>query len=244
MDYILEKTHIVEPIAVDRYGRLLPSMALRYAQQIAGDHCEKLSLTYEQLAEKGLFWAVVRNRLQIRRMPTVGEQILLRTWPMPTTRTAYPRATEFLSLDGEVLLRSVSLWVLMDLNERTMCLPGKSDVVVEGTLLGTELASPRSLSPVTGGETSHRQVRFTDLDRNGHMNNARYLDWIWDLLPADHHRQHPVADMTLCYVNEALEGQDLTLRQVMNSEGEFLVDILREKEEDRDRIFSAKISFL
>lgn len=241
MDSIFEKTHTVEPIAVDRYGRLLPSMALRYAQEIAGEHCERISFSYGQLAQRGLFWAVVRNRLQIHRMPTVGEQIRLRTWPMPTTRTAYPRATEALDQNGEVLFRSVSLWVLMDRDQRTMVLPAKSDVVVEGVLLGTEPEGPRSLPPLTEGDCRTRQVCYTDLDRNGHMNNAKYLDWVFDLLPASFHRDHPTADMTLCYLNEALEGQTLTLLHRFHSDGQFLVDIRRENGQDHDRIFSARI---
>ena len=36
-----------------------------------------------------------------------------------------------------------------------------------------------------------REVRFTDLDRNGHMNNCRYLQWVSDLLPSAFHARKP-----------------------------------------------------
>ena len=246
MEPIYRQQFHINPTEVDRFGRLKPSMLLLFAQEVAGHHSAMLSLTYEGLAAQGLFWAVIRNRVQITRLPTLGETITLETWPMPTTRTAYPRSTVAYDEQGNELFRSVSLWVLMDLNSRAMILPGKSGVTVEGTLRGTELASPRSLAPRPLTKSRGRLVGFTDLDRNGHMNNARYLDWIMDLLPSTFHRNHPVKDFTLCYINEAREGQNLDVTWDVDPEGALQVDIHRNKEEnsaDYDRIFAAKIEF-
>ncbi len=244
MELVYTQQITVDPAAVDRFGRLRPSSILRYAQEIAGEHCNHLSLSYEQLATKGLFWAVVRNQVQVTRLPHVGEKIKLETWPMPTTRTAYPRSTVAYDSQGKELFRSVTLWVLMDIRSRTMVLPGKSGIDVEGTLRGNELASPRSLAPGLLENRLSRSVCYTDLDRNGHMNNARYLDWIADLLPSDFHGTHPVAELTLCYLNEAREGQSLELTYQPDSSGTLLVDIHRPKEDGSfDRLFSAKIRF-
>ena len=240
--YYERKFHI-RPNDVDRFGRLKPSVMLLYAQQVAGEHCKQISMDYDALAAKGMFWAVVRNRIQVTRVPREGQTIRLETWPMPTTRTAYPRSTVAFDEDGNELFRAVSLWVLMDLRERTMVLPGKSGVIVDGTLRGGELATPRSLSPKLLEKAIHRNVCFTDLDRNGHMNNARYLDWIADLLPSGFHQDRPVADLTLCYINEAREGDALDVTYGFDPDGDLLVDIHRPTEgADHDRIFSAKIS--
>ena len=246
MEPIYRQKFHIEPTAVDCFGRLKPSMVLLYAQEVAGHHSDLLTLTYDSLAAKGLFWAVIRNRVQITRLPMSGETITLETWPMPTTRTAYPRSTVAYDEQGQELFRSVSLWILMDLNTRAMVLPGNSGVTVDGTLRGTELASPRSLAPKPMDNSRSRIVCFTDLDRNRHMNNARYLDWITDLLPAEFHRTHPMRELTLCYLNEAREGQTLDLHWDTDPNGDLLVDIHRKKEEnpaDYDRIFAAKISF-
>ena len=240
-----QKFHIT-PVAVDRFGRLKPSMLLLYAQEVASHHSDQLSFTYEKLASQGIFWAIIRNRVQITRLPMEWETITLETWPMPTTRTAYPRSTVAYDEEGNELFRSVSLWVLMDLNNRTMILPGKSGVVLEGTLRGTELASPRSLLPRPMSCSRSRSVSFTDLDINGHMNNTRYLDWIMDLLPSSFHKEHPVKDFTLCYMNEAREDQSLDLNWELGETGVLQVDIHRKKEtdnQDYDRIFAAMIEF-
>lgn len=244
MELIYRKKFRIYPTDVDRYGRLKSSVLLLYAQQVAGEHCEELSMDYDALAAKGMFWAVVRNRIQVTRLPKVGEEIQVETWPMPTTRTAYPRSTVAFDEDGNELFRSVSLWVLMDLKERTMVLPGKSGVIVDGTLRGNELSTPRSLTPKLLEKILRRNVCFTDLDRNGHMNNAKYLDWIADLLPSSFHKDHTIADVTLCYINEAREADGLDVTYGFDPEGCMLVDIHRPTEgADHDRIFAAKLSY-
>ena len=162
---------------------------------------------------------------------------------MPTTRVAYPRSMVAYDEQGNELFRSISLWVLMDLDTRSMILPGKSGISVIGTLRGNELSSPTGL--VARDMVSHRErmVCFTDLDRNGHMNNTRYLDWIYDLLPSTFHSQRTVQEMTVCYMSEAREGQTLDLHWDFLTENTMQVDALRRGEEKTERIFSARIVF-
>lgn len=236
---------VIEPTAVDRYKRLKPSMLLLYAQEVAGHHSDSFDLTYDGLAERGLFWAIIRNRVQITRLPMEGETITLETWPMPTTRVAYPRATAAYDEAGNELFRCTSLWVLMDIASRAMILPGKSGVDVLGYLRGDELEAPKSLLPKDLSQSENRRVSFTDLDCNGHMNNARYLDWVADLLPSEFHQEHPVKEFTLCYLNESLEGDRLDVAWELEASGTLNVDIGRRKEDGKnDRIFAARVSYM
>ena len=233
----------ITDIAVDRYGRLKPSMILFLAQEVAGQHCNLLSVDYDTLAAKRMFWAVTRHRVQITRLPVRGETIRIETWPMPTTRVAYPRSVIAYDQNGQECFRAISLWVLMDLDKRSMILPGKSGISVLGTLRGLELDSPNGL--VSKELCCHRSrtVCFTDLDRNGHMNNTKYLDWISDLLPSHFHENHQPREMTVCYLNEATEGQELILSWDFLEEGIMQVDGHRQSDEKLERIFSAKLLF-
>ncbi|MBQ7857452.1 MAG: hypothetical protein IJ351_02305 [Oscillospiraceae bacterium] len=246
MQNVFRKTVTVTPGDVDRYDRLTPAAMLLYIQSISGDHSSAMSLTYEALAEQGIFWAVIRNRVRIQRMPVSHEQITLETWPMPTTRVAYPRCTVAYDAEGKELFRSVCLWVLMDLKNRTMLLPGKSGVNVEGFLRGDELETPGSLMPKQLENTLQRSVVYSDLDKNGHMNNTRYLTWVEDLLPSAYHQGHQVKEITLCYINEAREGQALDVTWELEESGLLHVDIHRQKPEETggyDRVFAARLRY-
>ncbi len=224
MEPIFRQTFPVTEAAVDCYGRLRPSMVLQFSQEVAGDACTALSVDYDTLARKGMFWAISRTRVQITRLPRLGETITLETWAMPTTRVAYPRSTVAYDREGNECFRAISLWVLMDLNSRNMILPGKSGILVPGTLRGNELPSPRTLAPRDLVRFTDRTVRYSQLDRNGHMNNTRYLDWVEDLLPSAFHREHTLAEFTVCYHSECLEGQTIRLHYALEDGNSLTVD--------------------
>lgn len=243
MEPIYQQDFEITSLYTDRYGRLMPSKLLYILQEVAGNHFSELSMDYESLATKNMMWAVTRHKVQITRLPRKDEIIHIETWPMPTTRVAYPRSMVAYDAQGNEVFRSISLWVLMDRNTRNMILPGKSGISVVGTLRGNELASPAGLPSRLMVSHRKRWVNYTDLDRNGHMNNTRYLDWIYDLLPSEFHAQHTLRESTVCYLSEAREGQQLELHWEFLEEGVLQVDIYRKGEEKDERIFSARMLF-
>ena len=246
MELIYRQNFTVSDNEVDRYGRLTPSKLLFFVQEVAGRHFDRLAMDYDALLEKNLFWAVIRHKVQITRLPRRGETVTVETWPMPTTRVAYPRSVIAYDSQGHECFRAISLWVLMDVESRAMVLPGKSGIEVPGTVRGDELSAPGSLPPKELSQSRQRTVCFTDLDRNGHMNNTRYLDWIDDLLPSAFHQDHPVAEFTVCYLSEAREGDPMQLEWDTLEDGALLVEGKRLSAADGDkpsRIFAAKLSF-
>ena len=243
MEPIYQQDFEITSLYVDRYGRLLPSKLLYLLQEAAGNHFSLLSMDYESLAKRDMMWAVTRHKVQVTRLPMQGETIHIETWPMPTTRVAYPRSMVAYDAQGNEVFRSISRWVLMDKNTRNMILPGKSGISVVGTLRGNELTSPTGLPSRLMNAHRKRWVNFTDLDRNGHMNNTRYLEWICDLLPSEFHAQHSIREFTVCYLSEAREGQQLHISWDFPEEGLMQVDIHRMNEEKPERIFAARILF-
>ena len=243
MEPIYTQPFTINDNAVDRYGRLKPSMILYYVQEVAGKHFDLIAMDYDQLAERGMIWAIIRQRVQISRIPTRGETIRVETWPMPNTRAAFPRSVIAYDAEGHEVFRSISLWVLMDVNTRSMILPAKSGLSVPGTVRGNELAPPAALPSKVMANHRSRSVCFTDLDRNGHMNNTRYMDWIDDLLPSAFHENHCVKEFTVCYLSETREGQNLDLHWDFVEEGCLQVDAHRETDGKDERVFSARLLF-
>ena len=243
MEPIYQQEFTITDNTVDRYGRLKPSVILYFVQEVAGRHFDVISMDYDALASHGMIWAIIRQRVQITRLPNRGETIRVETWPMPTTRVAYPRSVVAYDAWGNELFRSISIWVLMDLNTRNMILPSKSGIAVAGTLRGNELAVPGGLPAKLLRSHRSRTVCFTDLDRNGHMNNTRYLDWIDDLLPSAFHEHHTFRDFTVCYLSETREGQELELRWDFLEEGCIQVDAHRNLDGKDERVFSARLLF-
>ena len=243
MESIYTQDFTVSGNCVDCFGNLKLSTLLYFAQEVAGKHFDRIAMTYEQLASRGMFWAIIRQRVSITRLPKSGETIRVETWPMPNTRVAFPRHVAAYDESGNELFRCISLWVLMDLESRAMILPGKSGIALPGTTQGNELLPPASLPAKQLRNHRSRSVCFTDLDRNGHMNNTKYLDWISDLLPSDFHKAHSPREFTVCYLSEAREGQALTLSWEFFEDGCLNLDAHRCNGEKAERVFSARLQY-
>ena len=246
MEPIYRQQFEITDIHLDCFGRVKPSVLLYFVQVVSGRHAGLLGAGWNALAEKQLFWAILRQHIQVTRLPKAGEVITLETWPMPTTRAAYPRATVAYDSNGAVLFRSAAIWVLMNSQTRAMVLPGKSGVDVPGTLRGMELSAPGSISPAKLPNRTTRTVGYTALEQNGHMNNTRYLDWIDDLLPSNFHRDHPLRELTVCYLAEAREGQQIELEWALSDTLSLQVEARREKGDQsgaQERVFAAQVQF-
>ena len=246
MEGIYREEFQVTPAHVDCFGRAKPSSLLYFAQEAAGGHCRELSLDWDTLAKRGLFWAILRYRVQITRLPLAGETITVETWPMPTTRSAFPRSTAAYDSEGRELFRIIGLWVLMDRENRTMLLPGKSGIDLPGVLRGNELSPPSSVLPALMTSQTLRRVGYCELDRNSHMNNTYYMNWIDDLLPAAFHKEHPMTEFVICYLSEALEGEEITLNWQLSDGPVLQVEGHRSQTEvsgKQTRVFSAKVIY-
>ena len=246
MESVYREKFEIRDIHLDCFGRVKPSVLLYFVQEVSGNHASRLGASWEELNEKHLFWAIIRQRMQITRLPISGETITVETWPMPTTRVAYPRATVAYDAQGNELFRAHALWVLMDTNTRAMVLPGKSGVTVNGVLRGGEAEAPGSLSPRELPNCVTRQVTYAELDRNLHMNNTRYMDWVDALLPSHFHKEHPVKEFTVCYLSEAREDQHIDMRWDLSEEKVLQVEAHRENTDvhgKTERIFAAQLRF-
>lgn len=245
MQPLYRQMETVEGKYVGPDGKASPWAMLRFAMNAAGKHSSLLSYNWETMREKGMFWAVIRHKIVISRYPDAGETVTVETWPMPATRTAYPRAVAAYDAQGKELFRLVSLWVLVDFNLRKMVLPGKSGIKVEGILRGNELELPSTVLPQELENSIHRTVAESDLDRNGHMNNVRYLVWALDVLPPDIRTRKP-KEAVICYLSECHLGEEITLRWTLSPDGILLVDGYRQAPDvpgKTTRVFAAKMCF-
>lgn len=243
MEPIYEKAYLLTDMHTDAFGRARPSALLSFAQDIAGEHAALLSDNWEELQKKHLFWAVSRHNLEVLETPKIGQTLFLRTWPMETTRVAYPRAVEGYDQNGTLLFRMVSLWVLMDTEKRSLVLPGRGGLTINGCNRGCEGKIPGSLLPGIYANTDRRTVVYSELDRNRHMNNTRYLDWIDDLLPLAFHKDHYLSSCNICYLQELLPGQTLQFSWELDENGLFHLDGRLSESTGEKRIFAAQVQF-
>ena len=192
----------------DLYGRWKPSTILEAMQAVAIGHCESVGLGRDATDALGVVWVLSRCRVELSRLPRNGETVSVSTWPMPTRHLFFPRAHEFRDERGAVIGCACGLWLLMDPNTRRAV----ANLSVAERLRIEEVpspaAAPATVRPMPGEpEIQSFQPRLCDYDLNGHVNNARYLDWCWNALGFEALRNQEIACFDVNYDREILPGE-------------------------------------
>lgn len=218
--------------------RMKPAALVRVMQQGGEDQLAALGLGYETLLEKhSMAFLLSRMILEIDRMPQNNEEILLETCPMGAAGSQFFRQTNALDGEGNELVRLYTSWTLFDPAARRVLRPSRFPADLGG---GTLEIDPREfkLKVEPGTPAGLRPVVYSDLDSNGHMNNAVFLDVVCDLLPLEKLLAQSPRRIRLVYDQQALPGQELALFRA--AEGE--VFRLSGSQQNR-RCFEAEVTF-
>lgn len=195
----------------DMCGQWRPSAILESMQETAGAHSALCDLDRDSMLSLGVVWVLSRLKVEMLRMPHVGEKITVETYPTPAKHLFFPRSHLFYDADGEKIGCANSLWVLMDINTRVLTVRGEiAEKLPDNRDLPSAAGMPASVRPLQA-EAHHGQItpQFTELDVNGHVNNTKYLDWCCNALGIETMRNHALMRFDVNYDAEVLPGCEI-----------------------------------
>ncbi|HWR23334.1 MAG TPA: acyl-ACP thioesterase domain-containing protein [Feifaniaceae bacterium] len=200
---------------VDAFGLWRPNAMFSLMQQSAGEHSAELGFSRETLVEQlGYVWMIARAQSVIHRMPKHLDTIHVTTWYGEPNKITFPRYFKIHDDNGALVASASTAWTLVDLSSRRIVPPGKCGLVFPPEArLTSELPEPGKLRLKKEGVpvTACRAPLYSDIDVNGHMNNANYVSWIMDLFPMEHHRAFRLHAFSIGYLSEAVPGEQVQL---------------------------------
>ncbi|MDO4867159.1 MAG: thioesterase [Clostridia bacterium] len=203
----------------DLHGDWRPGAILEAMQETAAAHCARLGIGRDVTDGLGIAWVLSRTRVELTRVPRLGEIISVETWPLPTKHLFFPRVNAIRDAEGTQIGAANSLWVLLDLNTRRIV---GSDVVLAHLPDNRDMPTGPALGAVRlpEGEAESRLMTppYADFDVNGHVNNTRYLDWACSALGHGTMATRRVAAFTVSYEGEILPGTDVRTELVRNGD--------------------------
>lgn len=211
---LYKKDYKVEVEHIDFKNQLKLSSLFTYCQDIAGLHSENLNMGREVLYNKyGIIWVLVRVRVDVLKYPKWKDTITIETWAQNPTRLGFDR--DFLVKDkqGQVVARAVSTWVLIDMETRKLKSPKSIDIsyppIIEERAIDCKLGGLKGSGQLE--LVYKRPVRYSDIDINKHLNNAKYLDLIMDSFSLKEHEDYLVKSLEINYSKEALPGAIISI---------------------------------
>ena len=196
------------------------SQLLRVMQDIAAEDADRRGGGMDDLLAKNCTWVLVKLRIDIARMPGAGEEVEITTWPMKSRLGIYPRAYEIYDSQGGLLVSGRSTWVIMDIDSRSLINGESRGVGIAGEEDGEKLRPQRRINVPEGGCEFALTPAENQIDRNGHMNNAAYLDAVEPMLP-EVYRGRELRGIAVDYEHEILPGRHALVRAVVQNESCF-----------------------
>jgi len=240
---IWTEKYLVHWYDTDLNGQIKMSAIADYLQETAWRHANHLGFGYEEARKRNEFWVIVNLMIKMVGSPEWGRTITIETWPKGIERLFAFRDFKIMNDEGIVLGAATSTWMILDQDTRR---PKNVDIVKPILHLTTkqdilEGNPPFLLSLKEISATEMRQVRFSEVDQHGHVNNIRYIDWCLDALSSDWHRTHRIRSMVINYLSEV--KADETIKISSGPPGDHSLLIQGTRQEDGKAIFRTRMDY-
>lgn len=169
----------------DIRGRASVAAICNFFQDIAGNHATVLNLGIGQLNRDSKTWVLSRLKVEVQSYPVSGDTVKVETWPSGVDGLFAMRCFRLWTPEGNLLVRAVSAWVIIDLkSRRPVRIPAQVAKLgrPEESVLAMDLRASLNEPKATGHDKTFR-VRWGDMDVNRHVNNVRYIEWGLEALP-------------------------------------------------------------
>jgi acyl-ACP thioesterase len=229
---------------IDRSDRMTLAATFDYFQEAAINHAEILGVGRESMARTGQLWILSRMSVLIERRPKYQETVKLRTWPRGGEKLFALRDYDIRDAAGTPLIRGRSGWLIIDIEKRR---PLRPQTVMEHLPRNEGIdALPSGACGLEARENlvkaGERKALYSDIDYNGHVNNARYIQWIQDVLEPELLEGAGKTRLDINYLNEIKPGEMTEIFFApLEEEGAFAVEGRKPGEESRQAAFRAEL---
>lgn len=210
---VFEKDYTIERTQVDAGGKVTFGTLARFMQDMTNAHMNAFGISVESLLEQNLIWVIVCTQINISRLPEAGDTVEQYSWAGAEKFGMHSRRFAFFSKDGEELLNAASLFLLVDKDSRALSEPTKETLSLPIVVIEGEPKLPKMMQKfptLLFGKT--HVVPESEIDYNGHVNNAFYLDWADSIFDEEFVKTRATKGIWLQYDKEVLLDQKVEMK--------------------------------
>jgi medium-chain acyl-[acyl-carrier-protein] hydrolase len=228
IEKIWKENTTVSSFDVGASGHLEPAALMRYFQEVAAHHATHLGVGFDALIEDNIFWALTHLQIEADCWPEMGETISIETWPRGNIKLYTTRDYYLKDIKENILAKATSAWILVDIKrkrpvrsaERLAKIPFSGEKKALG-----DFPSPIPETPEIIINEKEYPIVYSDLDFNQHVNNARYVEWMMNLIAPE--ESELLSHINLHFTNEFRRNEtaNLKLCKCNNSSKDFIISI-------------------
>ena len=211
MDSIFNKMVEIRFYDCDSKKRAKVSTINKLIADIAGIGYAAAGMTHQWLWNHGYVFLLSKVSIHFDRMPVADESITVSTWERGNKGASFLRDFEIFDETDSKIIDARTEWILVNPESRQIIRPSSFEGI-RATLPEKQANAPdcKRLKFPEGSFAGERQVRYSDLDGNGHVYNAVYADIAVDMLPPAL-REKKLQTYQINFIHEAKLGDTLSL---------------------------------
>ena len=194
----------------------LPDVIL-LSLQVSGMQSIELGVSDKAILEEyNLVWIITEYDIEVVRLPRFAEEITIETEALSYNRLFCYRRFTIYDEAGQELIHMMATFVLMDRDSRKVHAVEPEIVAPYQSDFDKKLIRGPKYESLEEPISKDYHVRFYDLDMNGHVNNSKYLDWIFEVMGADFLTHYIPKKINLKYVKEVRPDGVITSSYALN----------------------------
>lgn len=223
----------------NNYEQIVPYAVLNLLQESASIHGEETGVGFFNMLEKGLIWVLAKIKYEVIKQPNRFSQVRVNTWPLRAPR--FEAGREFIVFDenNEIVLKASSKWCLFDVKKGRIALASNAEF--NGEFADKKEHTPLEFEIIPYEKKKEEYlfthvVSYSDLDRNQHMNNAKYGILIYDALALLENEL--IKDFQIDFVSQAFLHENIHVYQKKNNKERVIYGI----KDDESVVFKALVN--
>jgi medium-chain acyl-[acyl-carrier-protein] hydrolase len=205
---------VIPNFECDFQQRWKPSSFFQAMTEIASKHAAHLGFSNQDMLTAGKIMVLSRMRVRFDELPVIGQSVIARTWLTDISQKIFfVREFELYNASGVRIAAASSAWLLVDTQTRRFIKPQELNVPLplqsglHALDESLEKINPPQDMPVRLSEFAG----YSEIDLMGHVNNARYVEWIMDCFPLESMRTHKLHWMQVNYTSEVQPGEHVAI---------------------------------
>lgn len=185
-------------------------------QEAASIDAEYSGLGAAQLDPKGYCWLLLRTSVRLSTIPKWKDRIVIDTWTNGVERLFSIRDFLITDQDNRLMGKATTSWLVVDKKSHR---PQKISVlndprVLESSFSGLGFSSPKleeSLVVISDAPILSKYAGYSEIDRNIHVNNTRYVAWCLDAIGVMGIPASNLIGIDINYISEVRHGETIDI---------------------------------
>jgi Acyl-ACP thioesterase len=241
MNRIGSYTFSIEAGDVDIFGKYPLPVIVRKMLDCAGYHADERGWGLRNLNAENCSWVLARAAIELESLPEIYDKIVIQTWVEDLNKHFSTRNFCFQNQKGEILGYARTVWSMINLNTRKVVdLTAVSDISNHKADKECPIEKPGKIGIVSSEPEYFHDVKYSDLDINGHVNTCKYVEHIINLFSSGIEQIVVLKRFDITFLSESKLGDKLHFHRATASDHETQIEITGDNSRS---ICRAKITF-